>query len=392
MKQCTIYAPIKDYEKIIDSIAREFMGKNVEVTKEDNKVKVIYKKFFSSFSITFSMMTGDSEPQRFEEMMEGMYGYFYRIQTEYLDIKGKVLEQLKYLKVCVGIVADKEINGEVFDKILHVVDEVSGVLFIPTGAILDKKGKVVLNVNGESEVEDFIVTASSDLLDNLVKPTKAAEERKKRSIEILKKKNIPYIEHLPVIEGEEEAVIRSKEEVAKRAIALALITTYASELAGGGEIGEARGFLNTLIKRYGAEELFTEDENSFINNDTPDEKTMVEFSWQYECFWVLLWTLGYVKELSYPNYICDVQAAIGFVQNAKNLDDFINKSSLRCKEEILDQADLIYRYDWACVDCRIKNKQAPGGLDGGVVMERHRAFNWLVSYMDEEWDHVKTNT
>ncbi|WP_083821056.1 DUF4272 domain-containing protein [Acetonema longum] len=59
---------------------------------------------------------------------------------------------------------------------------------------------------------------------------------------------------------------------------------------------------------------------------------------------------------------------------------------------MLDQADLIYRYDWACVDARIKKKPAPGGLNDEVVVERHRALNWLVCYMDQEWDCVATNT
>ncbi|EGO64316.1 hypothetical protein ALO_08535 [Acetonema longum DSM 6540] len=53
---------------------------------------------------------------------------------------------------------------------------------------------------------------------------------------------------------------------------------------------------------------------------------------------------------------------------------------------------MIYRYDWACVDARIKKKPAPGGLNDEVVVERHRALNWLVCYMDQEWDCVATNT
>ena len=50
------------------------------------------------------------------------------------------------------------------------------------------------------------------------------------------------------------------------------------------------------------------------------------------------------------------------------------------------------RYDWAVVDARVKNKPCPVGLDPGVVQERHHALNWLIGYMDQEWDDVATDT
>ena len=43
-------------------------------------------------------------------------------------------------------------------------------------------------------------------------------------------------------------------------------------------------------------------------------------------------------------------------------------------------------------DARIKGRDAPAGLDPGVVVERHRMFNWLIRYMDAAWDDVRTDT
>ena len=60
--------------------------------------------------------------------------------------------------------------------------------------------------------------------------------------------------------------------------------------------------------------------------------------------------------------------------------------------EVLDQADLIYRYHWAVVDANLKGKLPPGKLDGGVTMERHYALNWLIGYFDQEWDDISTDT
>lgn len=392
MKHCTIYASSKDCPKIAASIQNAFKDKKVEISDNKGKIVVTYKKLFGSFSINFSLMTRDREPENFENMMEGMYGYFHQIQTGHQNIKDQLLTQIKFLNTCIGIVCEKEMDNDIYRRILTAVAEIDAILFIPAGAMVDKNGKVILNTAGESQVEEFIVTASSDLLDDQVRATDSGEERKKRSIELLKQKDIPYIEHLPVIVGDEDVVIRSKEEVAKRAVALSLIVTYASELANDGQIEENREFLNSLIERFGAKEFFTEAEKSFINDNNPDKVTVTQFAWQYECLWVLLWALGYVKELNFPADICDVQAAIGFLKDAGSFKNFVSKASLREKEDILDQADLIYRYDWACVDARIKKQPAPGGLNDEVVVERHRSLNWLICYMDADWDDVATNT
>ena len=66
---------------------------------------------------------------------------------------------------------------------------------------------------------------------------------------------------------------------------------------------------------------------------------------------------------------------------------------IRDRQEILDEADLTLRYDWACVDARVKGEETPASLDGGVVMERHYAFNWLIGASDgAEWDEIQPTT
>ena len=76
----------------------------------------------------------------------------------------------------------------------------------------------------------------------------------------------------------------------------------------------------------------------------------------------------------------------------KHKEQFISSAKLRTPSEILDQADLIYRYHWAVVDARVNGKEPPAKLDPSVVMERHYALNWLIGYMNQEWDDVSTDT
>jgi Domain of unknown function (DUF4272) len=116
-----------------------------------------------------------------------------------------------------------------------------------------------------------------------------------------------------------------------------------------------------------------------------------QFSWRYEAYWLMLWSLGYVDTLKRPDSICDVPKAVSFLRE-NGRKEFIKKAKLRSQKEILDAADLIYRYHWATDDARINSKVAPAGLDAGVVMERHYALNWLIGYMGQEWDDISTDT
>lgn len=208
--------------------------------------------------------------------------------------------------------------------------------------------------------------------------------RKAKSEEILKLKNIPFIEHLPAIVSDEDAKIRSKEEIVKRAIALQMVAVKSE--------GTEEEIMKKIISDFKAEEFFTPIEKKFIEKENPTESEKVYFDWQYECYWVMLWVLSYVDTLDYPDHVCDVQKAVGIMKEAGNYENFIEKAKVREISEILDEADLIYRYDWACVNARVKGEEVPGKLNPEVVVERHRALNWLINYMDQNWDDIKPNT
>jgi len=118
---------------------------------------------------------------------------------------------------------------------------------------------------------------------------------------------------------------------------------------------------------------------------------MEQFSWRGECVWVLLWSLGYVDELDRPEKECDAEKIADLFEKHPK-DAFLKDAKLRPLGEILDQADLIYRYHWAVVDSRVKGNEAPAKLNADVVAERHYVLNWLIGYLDQEWDAVSTDT
>ena len=210
-----------------------------------------------------------------------------------------------------------------------------------------------------------------------------ALQRKERSEGLLRAEGVPVNRFLPVIETEKEAKHRSKEEIAFRALALLVVAVK-------GE-GLEQPIVERIIKDYGLERYFTPKERLFVRSTSPSEHERIQFAWRYEAAWVLLWTLGYVEKLEKPTATCDVPRAVRFMKE-RSAKQFLADAKLRSVPEMLDQADRIYRYHWAIVDARINGKKAPASLDAGVALERHHALNWLIGYMEQEWDDISTDT
>jgi hypothetical protein len=155
--------------------------------------------------------------------------------------------------------------------------------------------------------------------------------------------------------------------------------------------GVEQEFVDSLVKQYGAEKFLSPEEAAFIKNPNPSQPDRIKFSWRYEGYWVLLWALGYVERLDRPEHICDVAKAVTFLKG-RSTEEFIKGAKLRSLTDILDEAVLIYRYNWAVTDARVNKKEKPPKLEGGVVQERHYVLNWLIGYMDQEWDEISTDT
>lgn len=210
-----------------------------------------------------------------------------------------------------------------------------------------------------------------------------AIQRKERSERVLISEAVPINKLLPVIEAEKEAKRRTKEEIAYRALALLVVAVK-------GE-GLEQPVVEKIVKDYGLDPHFTPKERAFLRNASASQHDKVQFVWRYEAAWTLLWALGYVEKLEKPAGICDVPRAVKFMQE-KRTKQFIADANLRALPKILDQADRIYRYHWAVVDARVNGKQTPAGLEPGVTLERHYALNWLIGYMEQDWDDISTDT
>jgi hypothetical protein len=213
-------------------------------------------------------------------------------------------------------------------------------------------------------------------------PTPSQLARKAKSIAAVKELGLPYNDELPVVEDESEIKPRSAEEIAERTLALVIVAVK-------GEANDQQ-LVDQLVARFSAKELFTPAELTFINNLSPTEQQLTDFRWQYECIHVLLWSLGHIEKLKPPNEICDVPAETSIIRDLGR-QKLSSAARPRSMSEILDQADYYYRLHWAAIELRLNGKSSDNA-DVEIIMERHKALNWLIRYMDQEWDDVTTDT
>lgn len=216
------------------------------------------------------------------------------------------------------------------------------------------------------------------------------------SMKYLEEKGITVMDTLPYIESLEEIKIRSKKEVVDSLLGLLLVSVYAEGLIDEeADIKENQNFIKSLIDRYSAHDCFSQRELEFIYNDDPSRQDVIYFTWQYEPFTVMLWALGFLQTqdaLDVPASIADVGSNVKVVQQFKDYDNLYDAATLVDKKTIMEQTDLIYRYNWACVDDRINGRNKLQDA-WGIVLERHKSLNWLTHYNNEDnWDYVGTDT
>ena len=226
---------------------------------------------------------------------------------------------------------------------------------------------------------------------------KTAQERKDISIEILKSQGVPYIDHLPLRYETDEVTPREKDEVIARAICSYAAIMCACSIRDEGKLADdgKQGARDFLTNRHGCIDKLTRMERRVIEGEANYDEA-VNMGWKYESLWALMWAMGLVEELGFPNDICDCK----FVMDAFIGGDFSERVKMRGTDEILQALDLVYRYHWACVNARVHGSDCVG-LDEEVVMERRGGLEWLCCKGDENddpadeynaWDYPDLNT
>lgn len=209
-----------------------------------------------------------------------------------------------------------------------------------------------------------------------------AEDRARRTNELLRAEGILTTEVLPILEPSTEARLRTPAEVAARFCALMLVA-----FKGATDDHESAEILREELADRAK---FSPAELVFLGDPNPSERDRIQSSWRCEAALPLAWALGKL-DLHRADRSSGV-IALGELIFEDGGVSFSDNPQLREIGDILDATDLAYRQHWAVRQSRLNGKPVPGNLDPGVVQERHQALNWLTCYGDDDWDEVATDT
>ncbi|KAA1261388.1 hypothetical protein LF1_39350 [Rubripirellula obstinata] len=250
----------------------------------------------------------------------------------------------------------------------------NSIFGMPDRSLRDPKGAVLVDRENDSVDEEARVPHPID-----------AVERSIANRKLLADRGIDVMEDLPPSIGEDEVILRSADEVGWRTLALFIVAVRAESLASGNPIASEQ----LRSKSPMSFEALTPSEQAFLENDGPDQQTVVNFAWRYEALYALQWALGLHAELKSPTEICDVPAVAETMVDRSDRE-LVTETRLRPVDELLDALDLNYQMLWAARQAKTQGRETPAGLDGGVLVERQHALNWLICFAGADWDDVDT--
>jgi len=218
-------------------------------------------------------------------------------------------------------------------------------------------------------------------------PTRGNSEGAQRAIRSearLRSEGVRINPTLPVIEEANAVTLRSADEVAIRALVLSIVAERAGRPGDTYELGQS------LLDKHNVRQFLTPKERKFMDDRSPSERSRVQMSWRIEAAVPLMWALNLVPALDRPGTETRTLELIKTIRDVRLPNS--GPLKMRTKDQILDEADLIYRYHWAVKDARISGRPGPMAIDAGIVQERHHALNWLINYENQSWDDVTTDT
>jgi len=402
---CTFYSSQIGFDRILTLIREVYPKSDIATSSdEESRIAIIDLKGVllmpgKKFRISYRQLNGDGEgadDNGLKNNLNGLYNYVRSLPAQNQQVKDLLLKKILTVKSEFSIIGERGKIRDIELLVRPLAQDFDAVLFTQPGTaisashhqhFLDKDLNLLIDPEGNCDIESLDVNMPPELpREENSSLTPDQVERRKRTEAILRELDVKINQHLPCIESEEETTIRTTKAIAKRVVVLAVTNMVAFDNMSADEAID-------YLKENKLWDEVTPDEKLFLGEPT-DERKLSE-TWKCEAIWVLMWALKKVEQLGSPDELCDL-SDIPYEEYplGKNItaEAFINQGfEPRTKSEILDANDLYYRLDWACVDARLNNRPVKA-VNSGLVYERHYALNWLINYMDAEWDDVTCDT
>lgn len=359
-------------------------------------------------------VVGSSAGEKAEEFIKGqteaVCQHFLKVETKAVDVKTNLLYQIGRANGLARIEYsfDVEDPEDLQDKKAAVegmfiapLNELEGIILISD----EESGEDSIFCCGENQERLLILSEKGGSSFSRYLPYQEPElkgrkdlskeqvERRMRSLDVLAENGIYVPAWYPAVEASANITCPSLEEMSRRAIALMGVCIYSECMHGDKPDFEGgQNFLMDFIDNYNSQDYFSPREWKFIHDTAPDKKEANAFTWQYESLYVMAWALGLVEELEFPDHTCDVPLVVNALRKCDSISKLLAKSKPRSPRELLDACDLTSCLHWACVSVRRHGLSEPAGMNTGVVIERHKALNWLTGFGNgASWDEVKAD-
>jgi hypothetical protein len=187
-------------------------------------------------------------------------------------------------------------------------------------------------------------------------------------------------------DGQSPDEVRSSADVARRSLALFSVVDLA--------LGADRTDILQWLKDNGLWSTLAPSEVGFIDTPSPSQKQTINAGWLSERLVVLLWALGDIERLPLSNQQCDTRVFQDILPPFArvSVQEFVSRSGLRPKPELIAMADEILALHWEARDAERNGRTPRKPVDLEIVQERHHAINWVIGYDGLPWDEVTTDT
>jgi hypothetical protein len=337
-------------------------------------------KLLDNEKINFNVMSLNDNNKVFLNMREKIYDYFNNIKSNNIKIKENLLKKIQTIESIYGIVLNTDLTEDIFNKLLHITNLSNGMLFVDNSMMLNSDGLLILDIDGNSEINEFTISNdASKIAEKTIKNKDSmAVNSNKTNSATINENNIHKIQ-------KKDNDIRNKEEICKRFISTTLIAAFADGLYNEIAFDKISGIIAKYIQKYNATKFFTPLELNYLKNpDSLETKNLKNIILNFESASVLLFTLGGIKKLDFPDNFYNKDILINQLFNFRNFDYLTEKTAVIKPSELNTYIDNYINFYKSLKDNTNKNTT----INKDIVIQRLKSFLWIAKYNGSTWDNV----
>jgi hypothetical protein len=206
----------------------------------------------------------------------------------------------------------------------------------------------------------------------------ATDKYRERSLEIAGRAGLSIPQTLPLLDA--NLSVRRKDDAESR---LFCLTATAAASYG---FDKAKALNWVRQERLSAS--LTQMERHFLEQGEGDPHI---FQTRVEGMWALAWALSLVPQMDFwedsDNTFVTV---LPNLRTGESCERLRRTAIVRPIDEIIAECDLAYCLHWAIRHAELEGIGPPAHLKPYVVVERRRAFDWLLS--NDDWDAISLDT